>query len=229
MRVALFYMKKQVFYILASLILCACSTYEPDTLAFSYERKTPLMYMFTAQSVGYDEYKWDYGDGAYSFGMDGIHSFDEPGQYTVTLIASYNGVKCDERKTINVTYPDVYVSGYTLYRIPYNDRYYKLVVKDDALFPSAWDWETTYTPMLDESDLPYTVYFNNPVMIENMLNHDYYTVQVIRTNNAANDNNDVSCMKQKLTVKELKQYRPEYILQTETGSTTVGVIMGYRY
>lgn len=222
-------MKKQVFYILASLILCACNTYEPNALAFSYERLTPLMYAFTAQSVGYDEYKWDYGDGSYSFGMDGMHAFEEPGQYTVTLIASLNGVKYDARKTINVTYPDVYVAGYTLYHIPYNDRYYKLVVKDDALFPSAWDWETVYTPMLDETDLPYTIYFNNPVLMENMLNHDYYTVQVIRTTNAANDNNDVSCMKQKLTVKELKQYRPEYILQTETGSTTVGIIMEYRY
>ena len=222
-------MSKRLFYILCAAILCGCSNYEPDALAFTYERIAPLMYTFTSQSVGYEDYKWDYGDGTYSFGIDGIHAYEEPGTYTVTLIASLNGTKYDKRATINVTTPATHIAGYTLYHIPYEDRYYKVVFKDDALFPSAWDFQTVYTPMLDETDLPYTVYFNNPVLMENMESHDYYTVQVIRTTNAANDNNDVSCMKQKLTVKELKTYRPEHILQTESGATAVGVIMEYRY
>ena len=86
-----------------------------------------------------------------------------------------------------------------------------------------------YTPLLDETDLPYTVSFRTPVSMEDYAAHTYYTVQVIRSTNTGNTDSDISCMKQTLKVADLKQFKHEYILQTETGSTAIGVKMVYDY
>ena len=222
-------MKYAFFLVVVAVTICSCANDVPAVIGFEYDRLSPLMYQFTNTSVGFDEYKWDFGDGTFSFGTNAMHEFATTGTYTVTLIGMYNGSKYDFRQTIDVSVPAVCFAGYTLYSIPYQDRYYKVVFKDDALFPSSWDFQSQYTPMLDDSDLPYTIYFRNAREAENIDSHDYYTVQVIRTTDASTTAHDVSCMKQKITVKQLKQYQPQYILETESGSTIIGIRMEYRY
>lgn len=220
-------MKKVLLFIVAALLM-ACHD-DVVLVDFDCERVSPLMYSFTNNSLGCDEYKWDFGDGMWSYGLNATHEYEEPGTYIVTLTAIADGEKYDKRVKINVTEPLIYFAGYTLYSIPYEDRYYKVVFKDDNLFPSSWDFQTIYTPILDNTDIPYTTMWKQPQVLEDIDSHSYYTIQVIRTTNASNDNNDVSCTKQKLTVKDIKKYIPEYILKTETGSTTIGIHMEYRY
>lgn len=220
-------MKKVLLFIVAALLM-ACHD-DVVLVDFDCERVSPLMYSFTNNSLGCDEYKWDFGDGTWSYGTNATHEYEEPGTYIVTLTAIADGEKYDKRVKINVTEPLIYFAGYTLYSIPYEDRYYKVVFKDDNLFPSSWDFQTIYTPILDNTDIPYTTMWKQPQVLEDIDSHSYYTIQVIRTTNASNDNNDVSCTKQKLTVKDIKKYIPEYILKTETGSTTIGIHMEYRY
>lgn len=231
-------MTKRIYLLLAVVsVFCACkdnndpysggSSVTPS-VSFDYTRRTPLMFEFTNTSTGCVSYRWDFGDGTFATGTDAMKSFDAVGTYKVTLTGTAsNGKKYYYSENIAVTKPTMYVAGYTLYRIPYENRYYKLVVKDDALLPSSWDWYTNYTPMLDNSDIPYTYTFNNPKVFENPESHTYYTVQVIRTNNTSSTSNDVSCMKQKLYVKELMQYKQEYILETD--ATAVGIKIGYAY
>lgn len=219
---------KKILLLIAAALLMACHN-DVVVVDFDCERVSPLMYSFTNNSLGCDEYKWDFGDGMWAYGSNATHEYAEPGTYIVTLTAIANGEKYDKRVKINVTEPIIYFAGYTLYSIPYEDRYYKVVFKDDNLFPSSWDFQTVYTPILDNTDIPYTTMWKQPQLIENIDSHTYYTIQVIRTTNASNDNNDVSCTKQKLTVKDIKRYLPEYILKTETGSTTIGIHMEYRY
>ena len=216
---------------IAAIVLCACSTKNtPAIIGFDYDRIAPLMFKFTNTSVGFDSYKWDFGDGTWAYGEDALHSYETTGTYTVTLTGTTaDGSKYDVRETLDVTAPDIYIAGYTLYAIPYENRYYKLIFKDDALLPSSWDWYTIYSPLLDDTDLPYTYDFQNPVMIQQPNNHDYWTVQVVRNTTTSSSTDDVSCMKGRITHKELMEYRPEYLLQTETGSTTVGIRMGYAY
>lgn len=220
-------MKKVLLFIVAALLM-ACHD-DVVLVDFDCERVSPLMYSFTNNSLGCDEYKWDFGDGTWSYGTNATHEYEELGTYIVTLTAIADGEKYDKRVKINVTEPLIYFAGYTLYSIPYEDRYYKVVFKDDNLFPSSWDFQTIYTPILDNTDIPYTTMWKQPQVLEDIDSHSYYTIQVIRTTNASNDNNDVSCTKQKLTVKDIKKYIPEYILKTETGSTTIGIHMEYRY
>ena len=216
---------------LVAVLLCACSHRNaPAVIGFDVDRLSPLMVDFVNTSSGFASYKWDFGDGTWSYGTDATHGYATTGTYTVTLTGTTaDGSKYDHRTTVELTVPDVYIAGYTLYSIPYQNRYYKLVFKDDALLPSAWDWFTIYSPLLDDTDIPYTYDLHNPVLVEQPNNHSYWTVQVVRNTTTAGDADDVSCMKGKITRTELLQYLPEYVLRTETGSTAVGIRMGYDY
>lgn len=222
---------KRTLFGLVAVLLCACSHRNaPAVIGFEYDRIAPLMVEFTNTSSGFVSYKWDFGDGMWAYGDGAYHVYETTGTYTVTLTGTAaDGSKYDHRQTIDITVPDIYITGYTLYAIPYENRYYKLIFKDDALLPSSWDWYTIYSPLLDETDIPYTYDFVHPVMIEQPNNHNYWTVQVVRNTTTSGGADDVSCMKGKITRQQLLQYLPEYVLQTETGATAVGIRMGYDY
>lgn len=225
-------MKRAYVLFLIAAILCGCagSQPEPTNADFDCERIAPLMFRFTNLSVGYVEYRWDFGDGTFSLGEDALHTYSSTGVYNVTLIATTeSGTKDVCQQTVNVTTPAVYFAGVTHYRIPYENRYYKVVFKDDALLPSSWDFQTQYTPMLSTDYLPYYYRFNTPRILVSPASHTYYTVQVFRTDNAGSSSSDVSCMKQQLKVSDLMHYLPEYILQTESGATAIGIQMQYTY
>lgn len=224
-------MRRFIILLAACAVLFGCKkkTDDPVTLSFECDRIAPMMVRFTNHSVGFDEYIWDFGDGMYSYATDeALHGYESAGTYIVTLTGVIGKQRYDYRQEIAISDPVPYIAGYTLYHIPYTGRYYKLIFKDDSLFPSAWDFQTMYTPMLSDADLPYTIYFASPVPMDDLNSHTYYTVQVIR-NTTTSGGNEVQCMKQQLKVKDIKQYREEYILQTETGTTAVGVHMAYDY
>ena len=222
-------MRRAYIYILALVLIgCRGGGNEPYVLDYEYERLSPLMVRFTNLSGNADEYRWDFGDGTWSTGRNATKVFATTGEYNVTLTCTVNGTRYDRSKRIVLSKPAVYIAGYVLYRIPYENRYYKLIFTDDALLPSSWDFQTTYTRMLDNADMPYSVEFYSARNLD-IYAHDYIQVAVIRTTNATSSDNDVQCMKQKITQKELLQYQPEYVLETSSGSTAVGVVMVYRY
>ncbi|MBX2872248.1 MAG: PKD domain-containing protein [Saprospiraceae bacterium] len=51
----------------------------------------PLPVAFTNYSQG-NQFEWDFGDGNFSAEEQPVHTYTEPGTYTVNLIASFNGV-----------------------------------------------------------------------------------------------------------------------------------------
>lgn len=224
---------KRIFLAAIIIALCACGeqntpTYKPTknpTVDFSYSRQSPMMFQFINQSSGCDSYKWDFGDGTWSNSEDAYHEYSEIGTYTVTLTGTSNGSSFRKSRTIKVTMPQIYIAGYTLYQIPYENKYYKLEFKDDNLLPSEWDFATSFTPLLNKSDMPYTRMFTNPKQCENISSHTYYTVTVLRANTT--NGSTTQCMKQKLYVKDILNYNEEYILNTT--STSIGVHMRYEY
>ena len=223
---------KRLLFILIPCVLLSCKKStkdEPAVLDFAYSRISPLMVEFQNRSAGYESYEWDFGDGTFSFATDtAVHGYDDQGTYIVTLTGIIGDQRYEERQEIILSDPAAYIAGYTIYHIPYESKYYRLIFKDDNLLPSSWDWQTVYTPLLDDSKLPYTYMLQNPVRLENINAHTYYTVQVVRTNTTSGGT-ETSCMKQQLKVKDIKRYLPEYILQTETGNTAIGVLMYYEY
>lgn len=226
--------KRLFFVLLTAAALCACKDpyTEPYTIVnvdFDYDRLSPLTFSFTNNSTGCTSYRWDFGNGMFSTGKDAMITYEACGNYTVTLTGTdADGQKHRYSETVKVTQPTVYIAGYTLYKIPYENQYYKLEFKDDNLLPSSWDFNIIYSPMLDNTDLPYTYRMNNPVPFDNLESHTYYTVQVYRSANASSSS-DKSCLKQKMYVKDILTYQPELILRTETDGTVVGVLLGYEY
>lgn len=223
-------MKRAVFYLAAFVLMCACSSKnEPVVLDYEILRLSPLMYQFSNHSTGCDSYRWDFGDGTWSESANAIHAYETTGTYTVTMTATANGARYNKSTVLKVTQPDVYFAGYVIYHIPYDGKYYRLVFKDDALLPSSWDFQTAWTPMLSTADLPYTKEWSEPRLLENINSHTYYTVEVQRANSTSSSSG-TQCAKRQLKVKDiLSSYQPEYILQTETGNTAIGVLMLYDY
>ena len=239
-------MKKHIL-IAALIILCSCAEKNAPTpaptpdptptptptqqivLDYTVTRLSPLMYQFDNSSTGCDSYKWDFGDGMWSESKNATHSYEKTGTYTVTMTGYASGTPHTKSTVVNVTQPDVYFGGFTIYHIPYENKYYRLVFKDDALFPSSWDFQTSYTPMLTTADLPYTREWNEPYPLEDINNHTYYTVEVQRANTTSGGST-TQCLKQQIKVKDiLSNYPPEYVLQTETGNTAVGIMILYDY
>lgn len=229
-------MTNRILILIAAAFLCACGGNDPDTpsgtkqvfVDFDYNRLSPLIVEFTNNSKNCDSYKWDFGDGMWANGTDAIHEYADIGTYTVTLTATADGKKYDKRATIIITQPTAYVDGFTIYKIPYENKYYRLVFKDDALLPSSWDWNTIYTPLLDDSDMPYSYTMNTKMEFTNPTQHDYWTISLMRANSSSGSG-ETSCLKCKLLQSELLQYRPEYIWRSESGNTAFGIKMGYTY
>lgn len=226
-------MKRFAYILCAVLFLCGCQEQNTPVVAvmvdFQINRTSaPLMYQFVNRSSGVSDFRWDFGDGTWSNDKNAMHEYEKTGTYTVTLTASAYGQRFTHTERLIVTEPECYIAGYVLYHIPYENRYYKVIFKDDNLLPSDWDFQTVYTPLLDNTYLPYTRVWITPKHMDDLDTHTYYTVQVMRNTSTADASADVSCMRQQLKVKTIKTYQPEYILQTETGTTAIGVLMEYR-
>ncbi|MEL6987750.1 MAG: PKD domain-containing protein, partial [Bacteroidota bacterium] len=54
---------------------------------FDYQETSPLNVQFENLSIDADTYLWDFGDGNSSNNENPVHSYDQPGQYTVSLTA----------------------------------------------------------------------------------------------------------------------------------------------
>lgn len=198
------------------------------TVDFSYQLTGPFMYSFTNTSQGADSYKWDFGDGTWSNDRDAIHQYASEGTYTVTLTGTAGNQKYDCRKKITVKKPAIYIAGYKLYKIPYENKYYKVACEDDDWFSTEWGFTTAYTPLLDNSDIPYIKYFNTPLIMDKLDGDNYYTFYVYHTSNTSSTSGDTQCLKQKLQKTEILKYKEEHVLTSDNGQTKIGILMEYR-
>lgn len=230
-------MKKLLFMLLASLVLIACEERNiPSSgggtqnvkIDFTYQMTSPFTYTFTNTSYGANSYKWDFGDGTWSNSRDAMHMYESTGTYRITLTGTANNLKYDCSKNIVVKKPEIYIAGYVLYNIPYQNKYYKIVCKDDDLFGTDWGFQTVYTPLLDNTDLPYVKYFSNPLIMDKLDGDNYYTFYVYHTTNTSSSSGDTQCLKQKLYKTTILEYRNENILTSDNGQTQIGILMEYK-
>ncbi len=222
-------MKKLILFMVIAVCITACNgRNEPSdpSVRFAYKQVSPFTYEFTNKSTGVTSYKWDFGDGTSASTKDATHKYTSSGKYIVTLTGTYNGEKYDSRATLEVKNPSIYIAGYKLYRIPYENKYYKIVCKDDDLLGTNWGFETVYTPLLDASDLPYVKYFSSPLLMDKLDGDNYYTFQVFESNSTTGSG--TQCLKQKLQKTEILKYKDEHILQSDNGETKLGIIMQYQ-
>ena len=211
--------------LVVALIFVGCKGNEPEQpiLSFEYQKIPPFTYQFTNKSTGYTEFKWDFGDGAYATTRDAEHTYSATGTYIVTLTATKNGEKYDERAYITVSKPKIYIARCVLYDMPYENKYYKIVCKDDDLLTTNWGFTTIYSPLLDNTDLPF--YWNINMLMDKLDGDNYYTFQVFWSNNTTSDG--TQCLKQKLYKTEILKYKSEHILSLDDGQTIIGIQMHY--
>lgn len=70
----------------------------------SFECSNPMLRTFTDNSIGADEWNWDFGDGTTSTQQNPVHTYSSPGTYTITLLVRNYQTGCEHEKTqtINV-------------------------------------------------------------------------------------------------------------------------------
>lgn len=197
---------------------------------FAYTPVPPFTMEFTNLSSGAMSYKWDFGDGSTSTEKAPTHRYSSAGNYIVTLTAkSSSGGTANCRKQIMISTPPVYISGYRLLAIPYDDRYYKVKFTDDDALFHDWDLSgitTKYTPLLSKSSLPYEVTFSSPILMNSLSKDTYYWVYVYWSNNTSADG--TQCLKQKLYTSEILEYENEYLLTSDNRETQIAIKMAYK-
>ncbi|MEP7236951.1 MAG: PKD domain-containing protein [Ferruginibacter sp.] len=67
-----------------------------------FDCATPRVFTFTDQSIGPDEWHWDFGDGNTSTSQNNTHTFPGPGTYSVRLVVINHISGCDDTHTQSI-------------------------------------------------------------------------------------------------------------------------------
>ncbi len=88
-----------------------------------------------------DKYLWDFGDGVQSSAVNPVHIYQSPGQYTVKLVASKNGINDTEIKSGYIVIRELLSADFSADRtkglVPFTVRFQDKSVKN----PTTWEWD----------------------------------------------------------------------------------------
>ncbi|MBR1515689.1 MAG: PKD domain-containing protein [Paludibacteraceae bacterium] len=200
-------------------------SYKQPTASFSFKTEAPLKIVLTNTSTNATSYEWDFGDGKTSTEKNPTHRYSAVGSYIITLVAKNPSGSQQYRQTVQITAPKVFVKGLRYESVGKKGKYYKSVCKDDDFFSGTW-WNTNYTPMLTDNNLPYEYIFSSPIEMTGLSGDNYYTVYVYWNNTSSGDGTQI--LKQKLYTESIKLYLDELVLQNDNWDTTVSILFEYK-
>ena len=200
-------------------------SYKQPTASFSFKTEAPLKIVLTNTSTNATSYEWDFGDGKTSTEKNPTHRYSAVGSYIITLVAKNPSGSQQYRQTVQITAPKVFVKGLRYESVGKKGKYYKSVCKDDDFFSGTW-WNTNYTPMLTDNNLPYEYIFSSPIEMTGLSGDNYYTVYVYWNNTSSGDGTQI--LKQKLYTESIKLYLDELVLQNDKWDTTVSILFEYK-
>ena len=200
-------------------------SYKQPTASFSFKTEAPLKIVLTNTSTNATSYEWDFGDGKTSTEKNPTHRYSAVGSYIITLVAKNPSGSQQYRQTVQITSPKVFVKGLRYESVGKKGKYYKSVCKDDDFFSGTW-WNTNYTPMLTDNNLPYEYIFSSPIEMTGLSGDNYYTVYVYWNNTSSGDGTQI--LKQKLYTESIKLYLDELVLQNDNWDTTVSILFEYK-
>ena len=197
------------------------SNNEKPIASFNYEKgDSPFQIIFTNTSKYAQRFSWNFGDGKTSTEKNPKHRYSEAGTYTVTLTA-YNGTLSDRiDRRITITKPTkCYCLGVRYERVGYLNKYYKSKLVDDGPWVKK-TWFSTYYTLVDKTPTEYM--FTNPVLLENVPKHDYYTIYVYWSDNTSKDGTQI--LRQKIyTDLEMGDYPAKVTEISDNGDTKITV------
>lgn len=238
-----------LFLMAATAILCSCEkkdqvesntstgTYEKPSgeitpgetkVQFTATAKAPLSVVIQDQSENISTIMYyDMGDGSKVMqknqGERFVYRYSKEGQYIITATAAM--YQMEAKKTVTINTPSIYVVGYSYNKVDKPGKYYWSKLDDDGPWVIYTKMQTSYTPALNNSTLPYTVSFTNPALLDNPSKHSYYTLYVYW--NDTQSGKGTQCLKQDVQLYKFLAY-PDYIdVQNNSGNTQVRLIMGY--
>lgn len=200
-------------------------SYNQPTAGFTYKTEAPLKVVLTNTSTNATSYEWDFGDGKTSTEKNPTHKYSAAGSYIITLVAKNPAGSKQYRQTVQISAPKVFVKGIKYNYVGKKGKYYKSICKDDDLFTNTW-WNTGYTPMLSDSNLPYSYIFANPVEMTGLSGDNYYTIYIYWSNSTSGDGTQI--LKQKLYKESIMLYLDEYALQNDAWDTEIAVLFEYK-
>ena len=139
------------------------------------------------------------------------------------MVAKNSTSSAQSRETIKLTAPKVFVKGIEYESLGKENKYYRCVCKDNEFWNSDQWWTTSYTPLLNESKLPYQYIFASPVEITD-LNDDKY-VYVYWNNSTSGDGTQI--LKQKMYSSDIKDYPESIWLMNDNFDTSIYVLFEY--
>lgn len=145
-------------------------SYHPKA-SFTYKTEHPLKVVFTNKSTNADSYRWDFGDGKTSTEKNPTHRYNTLGVYKVSLTVKHGSQQDTYQSVIEVKAPSTcMISGFTITKIPTNNKYYQVQITDDYIISkTTYVWTNWF--LLSSANLPYTYTFNSPKTIN--INNTY--------------------------------------------------------
>lgn len=141
------------------------------------------------------------------------------------LIAALFMVGCNGKNEPSVASKNVYLSGFTIYKMPARDKYYMVV-----LYPETTNGEilnaitTPVTEKLIYSDLPYTKMCESPEYLEDFEYISNYTV-ALASSSEYSITSMRGCAQWDLKSSSIKK---ECILTSTDGKTKIGLLFSFR-
>ena len=123
---------------------------------------------------------------------------------------------------------DVYISGYTIYAMPYKDRYCQVMYRGETINGESLSMETL--PMTDKltySDLPYSYNLPEPKLLEDFAYMNYYTIYLYCPIQQSELSLSYFYMEEILYASAIKAEKDEYILKSQDGKSKIGIRFKY--
>lgn len=195
------------------------------TAGFNSKKESePFKFTFTSTCQNAKSVVWDFGDGNTSKETNPTHTYSSSGNYTVTLTA-YNqddiygfNVKSDRAtKVLSFSDPtDPYVTGIRYNTVATYGMYYYTQLDDDGPWLVYTKFKTNYT-LVDHARVEYK--FTEPVLLNNMEKHDYYTLYVYNSTNSSKKGTQI--LKQQIYKSTLKKFKTELSVSNSDRNTEV--------
>lgn len=237
---------KRFFFLLASVLLIAgCEKPETPTPT----KRTGCQFEYTVngltvtfKNTSTDDLMinhWEFGDNTQSADVNPTHTYSKAGSYTVTLVA-YGGNPntkwtCTQVVTVSgggqQQDPEddlkAYAVGFILYKLPYQTAHYKIECEFNALVGSNVTIRTA-DMRIKQSDLPFTYTLSTQKYLcdKKDFNVRYSAIFLDLLYNSLGDGYEYNLLYD--WEEDIWGTETEYILQSETGNTKIGVLIDYR-
>lgn len=154
---------------------------------FSYTTQHPITVVFNNTSTDATTYTWDFGDNTTSIENSPTHKYAGIGVYKVTLTATNNsGKQSTISQNITVEAPTkCYFAGVTYKKLSVNNKYIRFKLIDDDIFTTTWC--TSEYRLISTANLPYQYTLTKPIYLNDMINDEYYIINVYYNNSKSGD------------------------------------------